>query len=185
MPKKSTKTDPKKDSKKIAKPESGKVVDGEKPVFYITREGLEKLKKDLKEHKEVRRKEVSKRIKEAIAFGDLSENDEYKEAKNEQAFIEGFIIEAEYKIKNAVIIDKSEDKSIVQIGSKVVIKNAEEKESKEEEYSIVGFMEADPLNGKISTESPVGRAIFGKKAGEKVKVNAPAGTFEYKIVKIK
>jgi len=171
---------------KAARKKAKKESNEDKQVFYITEEGLKKLKKELKHYKEVRRKEVAERIKEAIAFGDLSENDEYKEAKNEQAFIEGFIVDADFKIRNAKIIDEVvADTDSVQVGSTVVIKNVSEEGSEKEEYKIVGFMEADSLNGKISTESPVGNAVLGRAKGEKVEVKAPVGVCEYEILEIK
>lgn len=153
----------------------------------VTKEGLEKLKEELNFLKEVKRKEVADRLKEAISYGDLSENAEYEEAKNEQAFVEGRIIELEEKIKYAKIIDSSSHKAAsVQLGSTVVVQNiSSKKDVDEEEYSIVGSTEADPINHKISNVSPVGKALLDHKVGDVVKVTAPAGLIEYKIVKIK
>lgn len=152
----------------------------------ITKEGLEKLKEELNFLKEVKRKEVAERLKEAISYGDLSENAEYEEAKNEQAFIEGRILELEEKVRFAEIIDEKAHKgALVQLGSKVVIQNLSGKTKSEEEYTIVGSTEADPINHKISNVSPVGKALLDRTAGDTVKVVAPAGIQEYKIVKVK
>ena len=156
----------------------------EKEVL-VTKEGLKKLKEELKEYKEVRRKQVAERLKEAIAYGDLSENSEYEEAKNEQAFVEGRIVELEKMISNAKIIeDDKSGQDVVQIGVTVTVQNMTEKDDPET-YTIVGSTEADPVNHKISNESPIGAAILGKVAGDMVKVKVPAGIFEYKILKIK
>lgn len=152
----------------------------------ITKEGLAKLKDELKEFKGVRRKEVAERLKEAISYGDLSENSEYEEAKNEQAFIEGHIIELENMIDNATIITegvKSKD-DVVQIGSMVTVQNVTDGDEPEM-YTIVGSTEADPMANKISNESPIGAALLGRAKGELIKVKVPAGIFEFKILKIK
>jgi transcription elongation factor GreA len=152
----------------------------------ITKEGLEKIKEELNFLKEVKRKEVAERLKEAISYGDLSENAEYEEAKNEQAFVEGRILELEEKIKYAKIIDERAKKgALVQLGSKVVIQNLSSKTKAEEEYTIVGSTEADPINHKISNVSPVGKALLDRRAGDIVKVTAPAGVMEYKISQVK
>ena len=150
----------------------------------VTKEGYKKLVDELKYLKEVKRKEVAQRIKEAISYGDLSENSEYEEAKNEQAFSEGRILELENKIKYAEII-KEKKAPTVQLGSRVVLKNLSSKTSNEEEYVIVGSTEADVLENKISNESPVGSEILDKKAGDVVDVKVPAGIHQYKIVKLK
>lgn len=152
----------------------------------ITKEGLAKLKEELKHFKEVRRKEVAGRLKEAISYGDLSENSEYEEAKNEQAFIEGRIIELEKMVDNATIITegkKSTDET-AQIGTVVTVKNITEDDDPET-YTIVGSTEADPTENKISNESPIGSALLGKSKNDVVKVKAPAGLLEFKILKIK
>lgn len=155
-------------------------------VTLLTKEGLEKLKEELNYLKEVKRKEVAERLKEAISYGDLSENAEYEEAKNEQAFVEGRILELEEKIKYVKIIDdKSKKGAIVQLGSKVLIKNLSSKNKLEEEFTIVGSTEADPVNHKISNVSPVGRALLEKRSGDTVKIAAPAGVMEYKILRVK
>lgn len=154
--------------------------------ILITKEGLEKLKEELNFLKEVKRKEVAERLREAISYGDLSENAEYEEAKNEQAFVEGRILELEEKIKYAKIIDdKLKKGALVQLGSKVVVQNLASKTKLEEEYTIVGSTEADPVNHKISNVSPVGKSILDRRAGDVVKVVAPAGVMEYKIVRVK
>ena len=141
---------------------------------------------ELEELKNVKRREVAARIKEAISYGDLSENSEYEEAKNEQAFVEGRILELEEKVKNAKIIDEKKKAGVktVQIGSHVTVKNKSVRGSKPTEYIIVGSTEADYEN-KISNESPVGNALLDKSAGEKVKVAVPAGVMEYEIINIK
>lgn len=163
----------------------GAIPGEENKITLITREGLEKLVEELRYLKEVRRKEVAERIREAISYGDLSENSEYEESKNEQAFLEGRILELEEKIKHAKIIDERAKKAaIVQIGSHVMLQNLSSKTKKESEFTIVGSTEADPLNHKISNESPIGRAILERKAGEIVRVNVPAGVMQYKILKI-
>lgn len=155
-------------------------------VTLVTREGLEKLKEELNYLKEVKRKEVAERIKEAISYGDLSENSEYEESKNEQAFLEGRILELEEKIKHAKIIDERHKKTAtVQIGSKVVISTTDSKGAlREQEYTIVGSTEADPLSFKISNESPVGRALLDRKIGDLVKVKVPAGQIQLKVLKV-
>ena len=124
--------------------------------------------------KEVKRKEVAERLKEAISYGDLSENAEYEESKNEQAFVEGRILELEEKIKYVKIIDEKSHKGAdVQLGSKVSIQNLSSKTKTEEEFTIVGSTEADPINHKISNVSPVGKALLDRSAGDSVKVITP------------
>lgn len=150
----------------------------------LTEEGLKKLEEKLEYLKSVRRLEVADRLKAAIALGDLSENSEYDDAKNEQAFIEGEILTLESQIRNSEII-KADDsnKDVVHLGNTVVIKDMEYDE--DETYTIVGSTEADTTEGKISNESPVGMTILGKTVGTVVQVKVPAGTLEYKIVEIK
>ncbi|WP_251443524.1 transcription elongation factor GreA [Veillonella intestinalis] len=148
----------------------------------LTAEGLKKLEEELAHFKSVRRIEVAQRIKTAIEYGDISENSEYDDAKNEQAFIEGHIIELENKINTAKIIDESTRKNVVSVGSKV--KLFDEEYNEELEYVIVGSSEADPFNNRISNESPVGSAILGKKKGAKVEVNTPDGVATFKILAI-
>ncbi len=161
------------------------MADNNQKEVLVTKAGLEKLKSELKEFQEVRRKEVAARLKEAIAYGDLSENSEYEEAKNEQAFVEGRIVELEQMIANAKIItDDKRGENTVQIGTTVTVQNLTEDDDPET-YTIVGSTEADPVAHRISNESPIGSAILGKAKNDTVKVKVPAGVFEYKILKIK
>ena len=148
----------------------------------LTAEGLKKLEEELAHYKSVRRIEVAQRIKTAIEYGDISENSEYDDAKNEQAFIEGHIIELENKINTAKIIDEKTRKIVVSVGSKV--KLLDEEFNEELDYVIVGSSEADPFNNRISNESPVGSAILGKKKGATVEVNTPDGVATFKILAI-
>jgi len=155
----------------------------EKEVL-LTPDGLKKLEEELENLKSVKRREVAERIKVAIGYGDISENSEYEDAKNEQAFIEGRIITLEKMLRNARIINNDEiDLNTVSIGSTVVVEDLEFNETLE--YTIVGTAESDPLKNKISNESPVGRAIIGKTKGTTVEVSVPAGIIQYKIVDIK
>lgn len=151
----------------------------------ITQEGLQKLKDELNELKSVRRIEISQRIKEAIALGDLSENAEYDAAKNEQGIIEGRIAELEAKIRTAKIIKETDDGSDkVRLGSKVILEDAETGDRFD--YTVVGTAEADPFNGRISNESPVGKAILGQVIDAAnpaiVTVKVPAGEIKYRIL---
>lgn len=149
----------------------------------LTVEGLKKLEEELVYLKTVKRQEVAERIKQAREFGDISENSEYEDAKHEQAFIEGRILTLEKKLRNAKLIDNDAvDTKAVSVGSKVKLKDLESGD--ECEYVIVGSMEADPLDSKISNESPVGKAIIGKKRGSIVEVSVPVGTLKYEIVQI-
>src|SRR6185503_19313151 len=148
--------------------------------YLLTQEGLMKLNEELKVLVNEKRKEVIERIREAAAHGDLSENADYAQAREEQSFIEGRIQEIEDMIKNAEIITASTQHSTVTIGSTVKVKT----NGNEKTYAIVGSNEANPTEGKISNESLVGRALLGKKAGDKIKVTAPAGEVEYEIVSI-
>lgn len=146
----------------------------------LTHEGLKKLEDELEQLKTVRRKEVAEKIKEARAFGDISENSEYDEAKNEQAEIEARISKLETIIRTATIIDESEiSDNAVSIGSKVVVTDLEYDEDLE--YSIVGATEADPFNMKISNESPIGQALLNKVVGDVVEVVIPDGILKLKI----
>jgi len=147
---------------------------------YLSREGLQKLRLELEEMVTKRRPEVAARIHDAKEHGDLTENAEYEDAKNEQAFVEGRIQTLETLIKNATIIDENHGTDHVQIGSTVKVEGEDGAES----FTIVGSAEAKPTDGKISNESPVGRALLGRKKGEKVIVKVPAGDFTYKIVEI-
>ncbi len=149
----------------------------------VTAAGLKKLEEELEQLKTVSRKEVAQRLAEAVSYGDLSENAEYDEAKNQQAFVEARIAELEDQIKSAEIIKESNAKKAdtIQIGSTVKL---ELPNGEKHEYTIVGTTESDPTMHRISNESPVGGAIIGKKAKEKVKVEAPGGSFEYKILSV-
>jgi transcription elongation factor GreA len=152
----------------------------------ITKEGLKKLKEELEELKTTRRQEVADRLKEAISYGDLSENSEYEEAKNEQAFVEGRILELEQKIKNAKIINekKSDSRSKeIDIGSTVMLQNITDGDDPER-YTIVGSTEADPLDHKISNESPIGKALLGKYKGDSVEIHSPSGIIKYEVLQV-
>ena len=152
--------------------------------FVMTYEGVKKLEEELEFLKTVKRKEITEKIKVALGYGDLSENSEYDEAKNEQAFTEGRIIQLENMLKNAVVVDESEiptDK--VSVGSIVKVMDYEFDE--EVEYAIVGSAEADPMNFKISNESPVGSALLGKKVGDVVEVTVPSGVSKFEILEIR
>lgn len=148
--------------------------------LLLTKDGLEKLENELNHLRTVKRKDIAARIKEAISFGDITDNSEYEDAKNEQAFIEGRIITLEKLLRRARLLEKDESNDEhVALGSTVKLK--EIKSKREYEYTIVSTAEADPTELKISNESPVGKAIFGLGVGEKVEVKVPAGTFTYKI----
>ena len=150
----------------------------------FTQEGYNKMEEEVEYLKTVRRKEVAERIKVAISFGDLSENAEYDEAKNEQAQVEERIVKLENMLRKAVIIDESQiDSNIVTIGSTVKVYDTDFEE--EVEYTIVGSAEADPYNGKISNESPVGSAFIGKHKGDDVEIQVPNGVVIYKILDIR
>ncbi len=149
----------------------------------LTSEGLEKLEKELEYLKTVKRQEVAAEIKVALGYGDLSENSEYDEAKNKQAQMEIRIVEIEAMLKNAKVIDETEiSTDTVSLGCTVTVFDIEFDE--ELQYNIVGSTEADPSNGKISDESPVGSALLGKKVGDIVEVPAPAGSIELKVIEI-
>jgi transcription elongation factor GreA len=148
---------------------------------YLTPEGEAKLKAELKELTGPRREELSQRLRAAIQMGDLSENADYHKAKEDQAFLEGRIQEIEAVLRNAVIIEKSANIEVVSIGDHVTI---QEEGFDAEKYHVVGAKEADPRNGKISNESPIGRAIMDKKVGEIVDVETPGGKAKFKILKI-
>lgn len=151
--------------------------------ILLTLEGLAKLEKDLEHLRTVRRRDVAERIKQALEFGDISENSEYEDAKNEQGFIEGRIIQIEKMLRNARVIDDSDVQTdVVSLGCKVVLTDLELKE--ELEYAIVGSAEADPTQHKISNESPVGKALIGHKVGTIVEVNVPIGIRRYRIESI-
>jgi transcription elongation factor GreA len=147
----------------------------------LTQEGFDNLLEELEEAKSQRHK-VAKRLEDAIALGDLSENAEYQEAKDAQAFLDARIIELQGAIKNAEIIKKNKTTTNVHIGSTVTLR--EKGEDSDVTYTIVGKMEVDSLVGKISNESPLGEVVLGKKVGDICKFNAPSGAMEYSILKI-
>jgi transcription elongation factor GreA len=153
-------------------------------VTILTPEGLRKLEDELEHLKTVRRKEVAGRIKQSKDFGDLTENSEYEDAKNEQAFVEGRILQLEQMLRNAQVIDNhSVPPDRVAVGLTVRLKDLSSGE--EIAYRIVGSAEVDPSQNRISNESPVGRALLGKKKGENVEVTVPAGKIRYNILQIK
>ncbi len=149
---------------------------------YLTSEGAEKLKAELEELKGPKRNEIAKRLRSAIQMGDLSENADYHKAKEDQGFMEGRIQELEYLLKNAKIIDVSEGPTgTVQVGSRVTV---QEGDYPAETYFLVGATEADPRNGRISNESPIGRVLLGGRVGDEVIANTPGGEIKLKILKI-
>jgi transcription elongation factor GreA len=147
---------------------------------YVSEEGLEELKRELEHLKTQKRMEVADHLRRAKEYGDLSENSEYVEAREEQSQVEKRIFEIEEFLKNAVVIKKQGSSKRVEVGSKITVK----KGGKALVYTIVGSNESDPLAGKISNESPMGRAFLGHEAGEEVVVNTPAGKVAYEITKI-
>ncbi|MBU5592079.1 transcription elongation factor GreA [Clostridium sp. MSJ-4] len=152
--------------------------------YIMTYEGVKKLEEELEYLKSVKRKEITEKIKVALGYGDLSENSEYDEAKNEQAFVEGRILQLENMLKNASVVDESEISiDTVSVGSIVKVKDYEFDE--EVEYTIVGSAEADPMEFKISNESPVGSSLMGKKVGAVVEVNVPGGVNKFEILGIR
>ncbi len=152
-------------------------------TVYLTYEGLKERERELEYLKTEKRKEISEKIKVALGFGDLSENAEYDEAKNEQAEVELKIVKLEKMLKNAKVIDDDEvTTDVVSLGIKVKVLDIDMEE--EDTYSIVGSEEANPMEGKISDESPVGRALLGAKVGDVVTVASPEGEFEMKILEI-
>ena len=149
----------------------------------ITPEGLKKLEEELEYLTTVRRREVSERIKEAREFGDISENSEYDDAKNEQAHIESRILQLEHQLRNARIVDSHDvDTGVVSIGTKVTVRTPADKKTKV--FALVGSAEADPLQDRLSNESPLGKALLGCKKGDKVTVSTPRGQVEYQVMKI-
>ena len=152
----------------------------DKPV-PISAEGLKKLEAELEELRSVKRKEVAERIHAAMQFGDYSENSELEQANNDQAFLEGRILTLEQMVKNAVVIDSAQHHDIVEVGSQVTIESNGEKE----QYIIVGSAEAAPAEGRISNESPVGKALIGHKKGDLVRASVPRGEVELKILAIR
>lgn len=151
-----------------------------KKQFYLTKEGVEELQTELDELT-AQRGPIAERIKTAREFGDLSENAEYSSARQEQERVEARITEIEHILQNVEVIKKPRGDSKVQLGSGVKLKS---KSGKTKEFQVVGTVEADPLNGKISDESPIGQALLGKKEGEEVEIVTPADTTVYKIVDI-
>lgn len=152
--------------------------------YIMTSEGVKKLEDELEYLKTVKRKEITEKIKVAISYGDLSENSEYDEAKNEQAFVEGRIIQLENMLRNASVVDESEiSLESVSVGSFVKVKDYDFEE--EVEFHIVGSAEADPMENKISNESPVGKALIGKKVGDIVDVPVPDGISKFEILEIR
>ena len=150
--------------------------------MYLTAEGAAKLKVELEHLKGPERDEMARRLRSAISQGDLSENADYHKAKEDQGFLEGRIRELEYLLKNAIIIEAAEGvKDVVDIGVRVTI---QEEDNPPETYLLVGAKEADPRNGKISNESPIGKALMGGKEGEVVAADTPAGPIHLKILKI-
>ena len=152
--------------------------------FLMTYEGVKKLEDELEYLKAVKRKEITEKLKVALGYGDLSENSEYDEAKNEQAFTEGRILQLENMLKNAEVVDESEiPTDTVSVGSIVKVKDYDFDE--EVEYTIVGSAEADPMNFRISNESPVGKGLIGKKVGDVVEVNVPDGVSKFEVLDIR
>ncbi|MCY6371953.1 transcription elongation factor GreA [Clostridium ganghwense] len=152
--------------------------------YIMTAEGVVKLEDELEYLKSVKRKEITEKIKVALSYGDLSENSEYDEAKNEQAFVEGRIVQLENMLRNAKVVDESEISSeTVSVGSFVMVKDYDFDE--EIEFHIVGSAEADPMENKISNESPVGNALIGKKVGDVVDVPVPDGVSKFEILEIR
>ncbi len=149
----------------------------------LTEEGLKKIEQELNELKTVRRKEIAAKIKLALSFGDLSENSEYDEAKNEQAIVEAKITQLESMLNMVEVVDtEGLSTDVVDVGSRVRFLDMETGE--EEEYKIVGSAEADPMEGRISDESAMGKGLIGKKAGEEFDIEIPAGTIRVKILQI-
>jgi transcription elongation factor GreA len=152
------------------------------PEVYLTAEGAEKLKLELEELKGPKRDEMAKRLRSAIQMGDLSENADYHKAKEDQAFMEGRIQELEYLLKNAIIIEENmEPGDVVQVGSCITVQEGDEPE---ETWYLVGAKEADPRNGRISNESPIGSALLGHRVGDEVTITTPGGEIRLKIIKV-
>lgn len=150
--------------------------------LYLTSEGAEKLRKELAYLKEIARKEISERLRSAIQMGDLSENADYHKAKEDQAFLEGRIQELDFVLSNATVVDNYDSNSqVVNIGARVTIQQEGDEPIT---YLIVGMKEADPKNGKISNESPIGKALIGHKVGDIVIVKTPSGELFIKLLKI-
>ena len=146
----------------------------------ISQDGYNKIKKELEYLTTVKRREIADRIEKAKELGDLSENAEYSEAKDMQALNEGRILELNNILKNVTVVQETSSKKEIGLGSKIIVKNG----NKKREFTIVSFNEADPLEGKISNESPLGVAFIGKKKGDTVEVETPRGVAKYTILKI-
>lgn len=153
----------------------------DKPV-YLTKEGKQKLEEELEYLRTVKRPEVAAAIQSAKEEGDISENSAYDEAKLQQGFLEGKIQTLEAQLRNAVLIESNGSSDTVQVGSSVTVQ--EEGASNSETYQIVGFAEVDPLNGRISNESPIGKALLGAKVGDQVKAETPGGEIAFKVLAI-
>lgn len=154
----------------------------EKPPTYLTAEGAAKLKAELKELKGPQREAISRRLREAIQMGDLSENADYHKAKEDQGFLEGRIQDLEHTLRNAIIVEESGGpKNVVDVGTHVTV---QEENFDPETYYLVGVKEADSRNGKISNESPIGQALMNHRVGDLVEVDTPAGKLKLKILKI-
>jgi transcription elongation factor GreA len=152
--------------------------------YVMTYEGVKKLEEELENLKTVKRKDITEKIKVALSFGDLSENAEYDEAKNDQAFVEGRILQLENMLKNAMIVDESDiPADTINVGSIVKLKDFEFDE--EVEFTILGSAEADPMQNKISNESPVGKALMGKKVGAIIEVPVPNGISKFEVLGIR
>lgn len=150
-------------------------------IIHITKEGLVKLKDELDFLISKRRPEVAEKIKRAREVGSTENNAEYDDAKNEQAFVEGRILALENIIKNATVIESPAQPGVVEMGDAILIQN---QDGKIEQYTIVGSAEADPLNGRISEASPVGKALLGKKTGDTIEVSTPAGVLKLQILEV-
>ncbi len=148
---------------------------------YLTAEGAEKVRLELEKLKGPAREDIAKRLRSAIQMGDLSENADYHKAKEDQGFLEGRILELEYLLKNAIIVENSGHHEVVEVGARVTV---QEEDYPPDTYYLVGAKEADPRNGKISNESPIGHALMGKRAGEEVVAQTPGGELRLKILKI-
>jgi len=164
----------------VRKESGGTMNNLEKPV-YVSADGLKKIHSELDELKAAGRQRVAERIHAAMEFGDFTENSELEQAKNDQAFLEGRILTLEQMVKNAQIIDEKAKHETVEIGSHVIV----EAEGSKEQYVIVGSAEAAPAEGRISNESPVGKALMGHRAGETVRLVVPAGAVEMKILTVR
>lgn len=151
------------------------------PPSFLTRPGFQKLQEELDYLRTVKRQEVAARLHEAMEGGELIEDAEYEAAKNEQAFVEGRIQELEMLLANARVIEESGNREVVQVGAKVTI---QEDDNDTELYTIVGPAEANPRDGRISNESPLGRALMEHRAGDRVRVDAPGGSFYVQIIKV-